>query len=82
MLLKQENYKRNKEKRRRESSFRTRPPAKKAKEKPDKIPLPNDKKEKKEIIKKNRTLKKFNLKFANPQNLKKEIIDTNQMRLN
>ncbi len=35
------------------------PPAAKAKEKPDRIPMPNDKKEKKEITKKkNRILKK------------------------
>ena len=31
------------------------PPAAKAKEKPDRIPLPDEKKEEKQIIKKNRT---------------------------
>ena len=34
------------------------PPSAKAKEKPDRIPLPNDKKEKKQIIKKNRIQRK------------------------
>ena len=34
------------------------PPAAKAKEKPDRIPLPNEKKEKKKIIKKNKTPRK------------------------
>ena len=38
------------------------PPAAKAKEKPDRIPLPNEKKEEKQIIKKNKTQKKLNLK--------------------
>jgi hypothetical protein len=34
------------------------PPAAKAKEKPDRIPLPNEKKEEKKIVKKNKILKK------------------------
>ena len=34
------------------------PPAAKAKEKPDRIPMPEDKKETKELVKKNKTLKK------------------------
>ena len=34
------------------------PPAAKAKEKPDRIPMPEDKEETKELIKKSRTLKK------------------------
>ena len=34
------------------------PPAAKAKEKPDRIPLPNEKKEEKQIIKKNKIQKK------------------------
>ena len=39
------------------------PPTAKAKEKPDRIPLPNDKKEEKQIVKKkNKIQKKLNLK--------------------
>ena len=48
------------------------PPAAKAKEKPDRIPLPNEKKEEKQIVKKNRILKKLNQKLDNHQNLKKK----------
>ena len=56
------------------------PPSAKAKEKPDRIPLPNEKKEQKQIIKKNKILKKLNQRLDNLQNLrKKEIIDTNQI---
>ena len=38
------------------------PPAAKAKEKPDRIPLPDDKKEQQKIVKKNKILRKSNLK--------------------
>ena len=38
------------------------PPAAKAKEKPDRIPLPNEKKEEKKLLKKNKILKKLNPK--------------------
>ena len=38
------------------------PPSAKAKEKPDRIPLPNEEKEKKEIVKKKKTQKKLNPK--------------------
>ena len=38
------------------------PPAAKAKEKPDRIPLPKEENEKKEIVKKNRIQKKLNLR--------------------
>ena len=38
------------------------PPSAKAKEKPDRIPLPNENKEEKKIVKKNKTQKKLNLK--------------------
>ena len=48
------------------------PPAAKAKEKPDRIPLPNEKKEEKQIIKKNKTQKKSNLKSDKLLNLKKK----------
>ena len=48
------------------------PPAAKAKEKPDRIPLPDIQKEKKEIIKKNRIRRKLNLKLDNHQNLKRK----------
>ena len=56
------------------------PPAAKAKEKPDRIPLPNEKKEEKKIVK-----KKQNPEEIKPENRqssefeKKEIIDTNQI---
>ena len=56
------------------------PPAAKAKEKPDRIPLPQDQKEKKEIVK-----KKQNPEEVKPENRqtsefeKKELVDTNQI---
>ena len=48
------------------------PPAAKAKEKPDRIPMPKEKDEKKEIVKKNKIQKKLNLKLDRHQNLKKK----------
>ena len=48
------------------------PPSAKAKEKPDRIPLPNDKKEKKKLLRKNKILKRSNLKLDNRQSLKKK----------
>ena len=54
------------------------PPAAKAKEKPDRIPLPDDKKEKKEIIKKNPEEIKPEIRQSSEFE-KKEIIDTNQI---
>ena len=48
------------------------PPSAKAKEKPDRIPLPDDKKEKKQLVKKNKIQRKLNLKYDNHQNLKKK----------
>ena len=48
------------------------PPSAKAKEKPDRIPLPNEKKEEKKIVKKNKILKKLNLKLGSHPNLKKK----------
>ena len=56
------------------------PPAAKAKEKPDRIPLPNEKKEEKKIVK-----KKQNPEEVKPETRqykefkKKEIVDTNQI---
>ena len=48
------------------------PPSEKKKEKPDRIPLPEDiKKQKKKIVKKNKTLKKLKNKLDKRQNLKK-----------
>ena len=47
------------------------PPAAKAKEKPDRIPLPDEKKEKKDS-EKNRIQKKSNHKLENHQSLKKK----------
>ena len=48
------------------------PPAAKAKEKPDRIPLPDENKEKKQIVKKNKILKKLNHKLDSHLNLKKK----------
>ena len=56
------------------------PPAAKAKEKPDRIPLPNESKKEKKIIKKKQNPGKLNQKLDNHLNLKKkEIIDTNEI---
>ena len=48
------------------------PPAAKAKEKPDRIPLPNEKKEEKQIVKKNKIQKKSNRRLDNHLSLKKK----------
>ena len=48
------------------------PPAAKAKEKPDRIPLPNESKKEKKIIKKNKIQRKLNQKLDNHPNLKKK----------
>ena len=48
------------------------PPAAKAKEKPDRIPLPNEKKKKSKLLKKNKIQRKLNLKLDNLLNLKKK----------
>ena len=56
------------------------PPAAKAKEKPDRIPLPDDKKEKKEIIKKKQNPEEIKPEIRQSSEFeKKEIIDTNQI---
>jgi hypothetical protein len=56
------------------------PPAAKAKEKPDRIPLPKDQKEKKEIIKKKQNPKEIKPEIRQASEFeKKEIIDTNQI---
>ena len=56
------------------------PPTAKAKEKPDRIPLPNDKKEKKEIIKKKQNPEEIKPQIRQSSEFeKKEIIDTNQI---
>ena len=48
------------------------PPAAKAKEKPDRIPLPNDQKEEKKIVKKNKIQRRLSPKSDNHLNLKKK----------
>ena len=48
------------------------PPADIAKEKPDRIPMPEDKKEKQELKKRNKIQKKLNLKSDKFQSLKKK----------
>jgi len=56
------------------------PPAAKAKEKPDKIPLPNDKKEEKKIIKKKQNPEEVKPQIRQSSEFeKKEIVDTNQI---
>ena len=56
------------------------PPAAKAKEKPDRIPLPNEKKEEKKIVKKKQNPEEIKPKIRQSSEFeKKEIIDTNQI---
>jgi hypothetical protein len=56
------------------------PPAAKAKEKPDRIPLPNDKKEKKQIIKKKQNPEEIKPQIRQASEFeKKEVIDTNEI---
>ena len=56
------------------------PPSAKAKEKPDRIPLPNEKKEKKEIVKKKQNPEEIKPQIRQSSEFeKKEIIDTNQI---
>jgi hypothetical protein len=56
------------------------PPAAKAKEKPDRIPLPNEKKEKKQIVKKKQNPEEVKPEIRQASEFeKKEIVDTNQI---
>ena len=56
------------------------PPSAKAKEKPDRIPLPNDKKEEKKIVKKKQNPEEIKPQIRQSSEFeKKEIIDTNQI---
>ncbi len=56
------------------------PPAAKAKEKPDRIPLPNEKKEEKQIVKKKQNPEEIQPEIRQSSEFeKKEIIDTNQI---
>ncbi len=56
------------------------PPAAKAKEKPDRIPLPQDQKEKKEIIKKKQNPEEVKPEIRQASEFeKKELVDTNQI---
>jgi hypothetical protein len=56
------------------------PPAAKAKEKPDRIPLPNEKKEEKQIIKKKQNPEEVKPEIRQASEFeKKEIVDTNQI---
>ena len=56
------------------------PPAAKAKEKPDRIPLPNEKKEEKQIIKKKQNPEEIKPEIRQASEFeKKKIIDTNQI---
>ncbi len=56
------------------------PPAAKAKEKPDRIPLPSEKKEEKKIIKKKQNPEEIKPQIRQASEFeKKEIIDTNQI---
>ena len=56
------------------------PPAAKAKEKPDRIPLPNEKKDEKKIVKKKQNPEEIDPQIRQSSEFeKKEIIDTNQI---
>ena len=56
------------------------PPAAKAKEKPDRIPLPDEKKEEKKLIKKKQNPKEIKPEIRQSSEFeKKEIVDTNQI---
>ena len=56
------------------------PPAAKAKEKPDRIPLPNEKKEDKQIVKKKQNPEEIKPQIRQSSEFeKKEIVDTNQI---
>ena len=56
------------------------PPAAKAKEKPDRIPLPNEKKEEKKIVKKKQNPEEVKPEISQSSEFeKKEIVDTNQI---
>ena len=56
------------------------PPAAKAKEKPDRIPLPNEKKEEKQIVKKKQNPEEVKPEIRQASEFeKKEIVDTNQI---
>jgi hypothetical protein len=56
------------------------PPAAKAKEKPDRIPLPQDQKEKKEIVKKKQNPEEVKPEIRQDSEFeKKELVDTNQI---
>tara|TARA_B100000575_G_C23083316_1_gene624209 strand:+ start:315 stop:1124 length:810 start_codon:yes stop_codon:yes gene_type:complete len=56
------------------------PPAAKAKEKPDRIPLPDEKKEEKQIIKKKQNPEEIKPEIRQSSEFeKKEIVDTNQI---
>ena len=56
------------------------PPAAKAKEKPDRIPLPNEKKEEKQIVKKKQNPDEIKPEIRQSSQFeKKEIVDTDQI---
>ena len=56
------------------------PPAAKAKEKPDRIPLPNDKKDEKKLVEKKQNPEEIKPQIRQSSEFeKKEIIDTNQI---
>ena len=56
------------------------PPAAKAKEKPDRIPLPKEKKEEKQIVKKKQNPEEIKPEIRQASEFeKKEIVDTNQI---
>ena len=55
------------------------PPAAKAKEKPDRIPLPDENKEKKQIVKKKQNPEEIEPQIRQSSEFEKEIVDTNQI---
>ena len=55
------------------------PPAAKAKEKPDRIPMPEDKKEKKELKKKKQNPEEIKPQIRQASEFEKELFDTNEI---
>ena len=80
MRLKQEKLLKKQKRRRKKRVSEQAPPAAKAKEKPDRIPLPNDKKEEKKIVKKKQNPEEIKPQIRQSSEFeKKELINTNEI---
>ena len=76
----EKNNRRNKKKEEERVVSEQAPPAAKAKEKPDRIPLPNDKKDEKKLVEKKQNPEEVKPQIRQSSEFeKKEIIDTNQI---